>query len=1054
MVEIVVDAMKSPSLRVRSVGAWAAGYVGLDSEAVLASLKKLLRDGSEVPRSSAATALRGYGNRGREILESVLVDGTIGERLNALSGLRGTPEGLRDERNREAQRALIPEILAYTFPDPDWNISLLENGGFEREPGADGSIPGWELVMEGGAKGYCVVDSSRSRSGENSLLLVRENAEGNLYLRSTTPVVVPAKKTFVLRGYFKADAAPLNDVLLFRFERENGQVVPGDPYRGHTHQSQSLLRNSGEDHWDKRLGEYTAERENEKVYVRIYLNGNPAEVWLDDLTFPSSPYGYSYSGPVRPVSAATRRDLIRNEATATVERTAVVAKQDSGALLLKDGDAMAPVLYYVMLTDFADADGMANYAGVPLILSAVHITDQANERYPVNFPVWAATDSYDFTTPMENLAMVAEAAPDAGIVLNFNVVWPSDWVELHPDDAWLNAEGKRGYGTGGHFRGFADEPPPDHRWWPSPFSEKALEDAAKVIRAFLSEVKESPYADRIVGCFISGGHDGQFHTGSWPDYSPAAVQAFRQWLRQQYGDDEGLRKAWNRPDVSLDTVGIPDLSVKPNHTESLSFYDPSRHQDVVDYRRFSSARGMVVKEYFARVFKEEMGRDTIAMTWHLGGGRGDGAHAVFLQSDVLDMLIPQPSYELRIPGYYGGVSAPLKSYNLHGKFVIKELDLRTWLRSGGPEMLNQRLGAAMTPEWWRNVNRKEIGQMIAAGHGYWYFDIGNTHFRDLDMLDEIKATREIANELVELDAANFKPDVAVVVSEDSQYWGYPSRRSRAGWLTLQNYAFLSLKASGVPYDEYFLEDMQDYGMLEDYKVIVFQDAWRLSDEQRAYIEEKLKKDGRTLVWVYASGFLSDSGPSVKALSKLVGMRVETKPAFARTNAYWSDEEDVLSEGMQGLQGMGEAYRAMYTIADGPNRLYDVQRFYINDPRATVLARYTDGTGAIAVRRFPDWTSVYVAPPGGLEGQLLNNIAREAGAYVLTEPGQAIEMNRNFISVHGMRNGEHRFQLPYAATVTDLETGEVISEGADEFSLPIEAQKQYWFLLKPHNNNQK
>lgn len=1049
-VEVVLRAMQDSSFRVRSAGAWAAGYLGITDPQVLASLGRLLRDHNEVPRSAAATALNAYGDDGIVLLEEVLESGTMGQKLNALSGLRATPEGLRNERYRVAQRALFPDILAYTFPDPDPTINRLKNNDFE-VPSANGEMPGWELVLEGGAKGYAEVDTNRSRSGGQSLKMVRQNALGFLYLRSVDPVVVPAGESFTMRGYFKADTAPLNNVLLFRFEREDGRVVPGEAHRGHAFQSQTLLRNSPEGHWDKRMGDYTAGDEDEKIRVRIYLQGNPADVWLDDLSFPASRYAYTYSGPVRTFSPATHRELIVSEARATNKITAVLGERDSGGVLLKNNEKVAPVLYFSQRPDFADNDGMANYAGVPFVISMVPITDRVDQRYPVNFPVWTETGYHDFTTPLEHLALTAEAAPDAGIILNFNVIWPSDWVELNPDHAWLDASGRRGYGMAGHFRGFGEDLPPGHRWWPSPYSTPALEDAAGIIRAFLGEVRDSPYADRVVGCFISGGHDGQFFTANWPDHSPTGVRAFRDWLRKRYGDDDGLRKAWHRPHASLDTVEIPYMSVRPNHPETLSFLDPTEHQDVVDYRRFSSEQGMVIKEYFARVFKDEMGDDTLAMTWQMGGGRGDGTHSVFLKSDVLDILIPQPSYELRIPGYYGGLSAPLASYNLHGKLAVKELDLRTWLRSGGAEVFNQRLGAAMTPEWWRNVNRKEIGQMIAAGHGYWYYDIGGTHFRDLDMLDEIKATRLIADELVRQDAANFKPDVAVIVSEGSQYWGYPTRRGRAGWLTLQNYAFKSLKTSGVPYAEYFLEDMLTHKAVADHRVVVFLDAWRLTDEERTYIASKLKGDGRTLVWIYAPGFISDAGPSTAALSEMVGMRVETKPAFARTDAYWSDEEDVFSAGMYGLQGMGESFRAMHTLAEGPHRLFDVQRFYINDPEASVLARYRDGEAAIAVRRFPDWTSVYVAAPAGLQARLLNNIAREAGAYVLTEPGQAIEMNKNFISIHGMRNAEHRLQLPFTATVRSLDTGETITENVDAFTLSVEAQNQYWFSLQPHNN---
>lgn len=58
--------------------------------------------------------------------------------------------------------------------------------------------------------------------------------------------------------------------------------------------------------------------------------------------------------------------------------------------------------------------------------------------------------------------------------------------------------------------------------------------------------------------------------------------------------------------------------------------------------------------------------------------------------------------------------------------------------------------------------------------------------------------------------------------------------------------------SGAPFDWYLIEDLEE-GLLGDYKVYIFLGVFYLSDSQRRAIE-KLKADGRTLVWFYAAGF--------------------------------------------------------------------------------------------------------------------------------------------------------------------------------------------------------
>ena len=65
-----------------------------------------------------------------------------------------------------------------------------------------------------------------------------------------------------------------------------------------------------------------------------------------------------------------------------------------------------------------------------------------------------------------------------------------------------------------------------------------------------------------------------------------------------------------------------------------------------------------------------------------------------------------------------------------------------------------------------------------------------------------------------------------------------------------------------------------------------------------------------------------------------------------------------------------------------------QPFWIEDPAATPLARYAETDQvAIAYKDFDDWRSIYFAAPNSLGNQLLNNIAKAAGAYVAGDAGQ-------------------------------------------------------------------
>ena len=57
------------------------------------------------------------------------------------------------------------------------------------------------------------------------------------------------------------------------------------------------------------------------------------------------------------------------------------------------------------------------------------------------------------------------------------------------------------------------------------------------------------------------------------DYSPAARDRFRKWLREKYGSDPALQAAWRRSDVTLNGASFPSPAARLA-TECLAFRDP------------------------------------------------------------------------------------------------------------------------------------------------------------------------------------------------------------------------------------------------------------------------------------------------------------------------------------------------------------------------------------------------------------------------------------------------------------------------------------------------
>jgi hypothetical protein len=126
-------------------------------------------------------------------------------------------------------------------------------------------------------------------------------------------------------------------------------------------------------------------------------------------------------------------------------------------------------------------------------------------------------------------------------------------------------------------------------------------------------------------------------------------------------------------------------------------------------------------------------------------------------------------------------------------------------------------------------------------------------------------------------------------------------------------------------------------------------------------------------------------------------------------------------------------------------------FYVDDPAATVLGQvvYSQGTcrPGMAVRAFPEWTSIYVAAPN-LPAALLRNIARFAGAHIYSNEGDVIYATGELLGVHTVSGGRRRFQLPrVAGEVVDLFADRIVARHKAVFEVELPPASTALYLLK-------
>lgn len=993
----------------------------------------------EPVRVQAATALTQLGPGAYPLIREILLGGDRNARLTMATAVRGMAGGVPPELRNEVDWANPP--VMQTGP------SLHPDGGFEAA--ADGKLVGWEVLFKEGATGAWTIDAGRAREGRQSLKLTKTNGLGYIMLRSTQPVVVPpGRGTWTFRAFFQCFDARYNTLLLPRLETENGGLIWDDTAlnRSAGWQSQSLLRNTPPHVWDRRMIMFRQRDREMRLRPALIFYGNPATVWLDELEFPAPPWQAAAAGPTPP-----QPDLTLEQALAVVAKrppaTAEVKKIDGRTALLLDGQRRAPILYLATRGYQGDFKLVAQDGGIQL--PVVRLSLRGDGNYPPFREAWSGRGEPDFSGFFEVLERAVRMAPESHLILGLGIDWPADFLEANPDEAWLDEAGRRGWGQAMHLRGFAAELPPGkpdnpNIWWPSQYSEKAFGAAEKIVRQFLTELKEKPYAKIIAGVFVSGGHDGQFMIHR-RDYSAPAVAAWRAFLAERYGDDAALARAWNRPDARI--AEAPILPDKPPQADNAMFYPPASHRAYADFREFEERQIWKNSERFARAFKEIFGRDKLALTWCMGGGWRKN-FAYFFASPYLDAFVGQPSYEYRYPGSSGGFNAVPDSCSHHGKLAVAELDTRNWMRGIYNELVTMRIGTPTSAKRFADLVMKDGGRMAAGYQGYWFFDIGGNAYRHPAALEVIRQTGEAVQWVAERAGRDtFRPDVALVYHQPSIYWEAPWSFSKANFPSyLIDYQLYQLRLSGVPCANYYLRDLMANPEFRRHKVYVFLNAFMLNEPERKFIRDELQKDGRILVWNYAPGFLSDRGLGVDGVSELVGMRVGTD-AELKDSLVEPAPGDRLSANLPPNVGTADVFRRRFDLRPKETK-HNVQRFRIEDAEAVTLAKYRDdGSAALAVRRFRDWTSVYSAQAGGLDAELLHNIAAEAGAYTLTRPGLIVDMNGNFISLHAFAGGVYQLKLPRRAAVLDALTRRRLADAATEFELDIQAGESRWLLLE-------
>jgi len=260
---------------------------------------------------------------------------------------------------------------------------------------------------------------------------------------------------------------------------------------------------------------------------------------------------------------------------------------------------------------------------------------------------------------------------------------------------------------------------------------------------------------------------------------------------------------------------------------------------------------------------------------------------------------------------------------------------------------------------------------------------------------------------------------------------------------------------GTPVDYLELDDALAEGA-GGYRMVIFLNPYLINNQERRGIEERLKRDGKTLVWLYAPGLINPDARvplALEHMEELTGMRFGC--LHGRAPARWriDGHHDPITANLPTFSEWGDFDRPTTTGFEMnrdtmapwvPAPMMVNPLFYVDDSEctafrsATVLGSYLQGgQPAFAVKRFPEWTSVYLGSPAANAG-LLRAVARAAGAHRYVDGDDIVYANRSFVAIHTREAGQRTVCLRAPSDAYEVFDDQLLAQGVKQFDLHIPA----------------
>lgn len=616
--------------------------------------------------------------------------------------------------------------------------------------------------------------------------------------------------------------------------------------------------------------------------------------------------------------------------------------------------------------------------------------------FPVHLPWPKPGEKPDFSGSDAQCQEVLDANPNALLLPRIDMGPPDWWRKAHAEAMMV-----------------WDRTPPQN---PNAVvaAPEYRRDAALHLAALVEHL-EAKFGRHTAGYHPCGQNTGEwFYQDTWGDplngYAPADAAAFRKWLSARYASDDLLRQAWGNKQVALATAEPPSPAAR-RAAPAGALRDPVAERPVLDFAQFQQdAMADCVLDLARAVRRASAGRKLVVFFYGYvfefaavrNGPATSGHYALrrVLDSPEIDVLCSPISYFDRGLGQSGPAMTAAESVALAGKMWLYEDDTSTYLSSEPFPGHTERVD---TLEKTNAMLVRNTSQCALRNFGTWWMDLGSSGwFNDAGMWAEMKRLAPLDEALL-AQPRPFGPEVAAVIDEQSMI-----AVAHGGQLVTVPGVYEARRAlgrMGTPYGQYLLDDVA--AGRAPARMVVLLTAWKLSAERRKQLIEATR--GRLKVWCYAPGYQSETGTSLAAMEELTGFRHR----FVSPPTAWAEPTETGRRlGLAHGFGVKQPVRPLFSVEAKPDE---------------ILATYSDGSPAVAMRQTANGPSLFVGPPG-LTSDLLRLAARRAGVHLFTSSDCNVVANGPYLLLHGAEDGTLELDTGRKSPVLDLLVGQSVGEG--------------------------